>query len=82
MQTCSFVWLCDMWYMTDCRKQGAGYLVLRAAQQGAGAGIEDGICGGARGGSLLGDLIVQVLDHNLVAALVQHGKAVAGYEDS
>lgn len=58
------------------------YLVLRAAQQGASASVEDGVCGSTRGGSLLGDLIVQVLDHNLVAALVQDSKAVARNEDS
>lgn len=58
------------------------YLVLRAAQQGASASVEDGICSGTRGRSLLGDLIAQVLDHNLVASLVQHSKAVAGNENS
>ncbi len=67
-------------------KKKSGYaeahLVLRAAQQGASACIEDGICSGTRGRSLLSDLIAQVLDHNLVASLVQHSKAVAGNENS
>ena len=36
----------------------AHHLVFRAAEQGACASIEDGVCGGTRGGSLLGDFIV------------------------
>ena len=56
-------------------------LVLRATQQGASASVEDGVSGGTWRRSLLGDLIVQVLDHNLVASLVQHSKTVAGNED-
>lgn len=40
------------------------YLVIRAAEQVACAGIEDGVCGGARGGAPLGDLIGQVLDQD------------------
>lgn len=58
------------------------HLVLRAAQQGASACIEDGICSGTRGRSLLCDLVAQVLDHNLVTSLVQHSKAVASNKDS
>ena len=48
------------------------HLVLRAAEESASASIKDGFCSGAGGRRLLGDFIVQVLDHNLVAALVQH----------
>ena len=57
------------------------YLVFRPAQQHAGASIEYGVGGGAGGGSLFGNLVAQVLDDDLVAALVQHGKAVACNED-
>lgn len=63
-------------------KMHAAYLVFRAAEQCAGASVEDSICGGARGWSLLGNLVVEVLDHNLVASLVQYSKAVPRYEDS
>ena len=56
-------------------------LVLGAAEQGAGACVEDGIAARDGGGDLLGDLVAQVLDQDLVAGLVQHGKAVARDED-
>ena len=57
-------------FCKQANEGGDGYLVLRAAQQSASASIEDSICCGTWGGSLLGYLIVQVLDHNLVATLV------------
>ena len=58
-------------------------LVLRAAEQSTGASIEDGVGGGSGGArALLGDLVLQVLDEQHVAALVQHRKPVARYEHS
>lgn len=58
------------------------HLVFRAAQQGACAGVEDGVRGRSRRrGALLGDLVLQVLDEQLVGAFVQHCKAVARDEN-
>ena len=59
----------------------AADLVIRATQEGASASVKDCICGGTRGGALLGDLVAQIFHHDLVATLVQHSKAVAGNED-
>ena len=54
------------------------HLVFRAAEQGAGPGIEDGVRRRSGGRcALLSDLVLQVLDEQLVGALVQHCKAVA-----
>mmetsp|Transcript_31726 Transcript_31726/g.82116 ORF Transcript_31726/g.82116 Transcript_31726/m.82116 type:complete len:250 (+) Transcript_31726:2369-3118(+) len=52
-------------------------LVLAAAQQQAGARIEERVRGGVGRGALLGDLVAEVLDLDLAIALVQHRKAVA-----
>mmetsp|Transcript_30277 Transcript_30277/g.77203 ORF Transcript_30277/g.77203 Transcript_30277/m.77203 type:complete len:1034 (-) Transcript_30277:1092-4193(-) len=53
------------------------HLVLRAAQQHAGARVEHGVRGGAGRRALLGDLVLQVADLDGVGRLVQHRKAVA-----
>ena len=57
------------------------HLVVGPADEGASASVEDGVGGGAGTGHLLGDLVAQVLDQNLVAALVEHREPVAGDEN-
>lgn len=52
-------------------------LVLGAAEQHAGAGVEHRVGGRAGRRALLGHLVAQVLDQQLPSALVQHRKAVA-----
>ena len=55
-------------------------LVLGAAEQEAGPGVEDRVRAGVGHRALLGDLVAQVLDLDLALALVEHRKAVAGDE--
>mmetsp|Transcript_9412 Transcript_9412/g.32760 ORF Transcript_9412/g.32760 Transcript_9412/m.32760 type:complete len:512 (+) Transcript_9412:1111-2646(+) len=52
-------------------------LVLPAAQQRAGARVEDGVHRRAGGGAFLRHLVAQVLDQDLAGGRVQHGEAVA-----
>ncbi len=57
------------------------HLFFRSTEQQPGAGVEDGVRGGQRRCDLLGDLVPEVFDDDLVGALVQDGKPVAGDED-
>ena len=72
---------CEKGIQTLSSISGRAYLVIRPAQQVAGARIEDGVCGGAGGRASLGDLICQILDQDGVGRLVQGGKAIARKED-
>ena len=61
-------------------KSSQAYLVLRPAKEGACPRVEQRVSPRHGGGRLLCDLVAQVLDQDLVAALVQHRKPVAGDE--
>lgn len=56
------------------------HLVLRADQQHACPGVEDGVGGGARWRAALRDLVLQVPDLERAGRLVQDRKPVAGNE--
>ena len=56
------------------------YLVLRPAEEGACPRIEERVGPRHRGRRLLRDLVAQVLDQDLVGALVQHREPVASDE--
>ena len=59
------------------RETLSAHLVLCATEQRASAGIEERIRAWDRRGRLLGDLVAQVLDQDLISALVQHREAIA-----
>ena len=52
------------------------HLVLGATDEGASASVENGIGGRGCTRGLLGDLVAQVLDQDLIRALVQHCEAI------
>lgn len=63
------------------RETQSAYLVLCAAEQSASAGVEEGVRAWDRRGCFLGDLVAQVLDQDLIGALVQHRKSIARNKD-
>jgi hypothetical protein len=51
--------------------------ILAAAQERAGAGVEDGVRGAVGRGALLRDLVFEVFHQDLVVALVEDGESVS-----
>mmetsp|Transcript_11421 Transcript_11421/g.47886 ORF Transcript_11421/g.47886 Transcript_11421/m.47886 type:complete len:872 (-) Transcript_11421:1298-3913(-) len=57
------------------------HLVLGAAQQSTGAGVEDGVRLRVGGRALLRHLVAQILDQDRVRGFIQHGESVARHEN-